>query len=229
MGSWRFEFERASLLQDVSQRSFVGGFPNLPKEEPIPSCKLCSSTLSFFFQVAFPAGHVWHGKSLAVFACTSCVDEGSLIPEMLDQKLLGADIPDGFLERYQTNFRFVVFASETGTLRNEYQPRVAFRRLNLAPLKASSKAVSKIGGRPVWMLDDESPATYAGRHRVEFLLQIGEKAEFPTVKGAPPQIELDLTRKPTPSPRSFYQLFLGNQIYFFGVNGLPLVYVVTQI
>jgi hypothetical protein len=166
---------------------------------------------------------------LAVFACTSCVDEGSLIPEMLNEKLLGADIPDGFLERYQRNFRFVVFDADAGSLRTDYQPRVEYRRIKLSPLKASSQAVSKIGGTPLWMLDDESPATYAGRDRMEFLLQIGEKAEFPMVKGAPPQVELDLSGKPTPSPLSFYQLFLGNQLYFFGVNGPPLVYVITQI
>jgi hypothetical protein len=148
---------------------------------------------------------------------------------MFDEKLLGADIPDGFLERYQSNFRFVVFDAEAGSLRTDYQPRVAFRRLNLTTLKDSSNAVSKIGGTPLWMLDDESPATYAGRHRMEFLLQIAEKAEFPMVKGARPQVELDLSGKPTLSPLSFYKLFLGNQLYFFGVNELPLVYVITQI
>ncbi len=51
--------------------SFIGGKPCLPSSVSLPVCKICGEPLTFFFQVAFPEGHIWAGKSLAFFFCSS--------------------------------------------------------------------------------------------------------------------------------------------------------------
>jgi hypothetical protein len=77
--------------------SFIGGKPCLPSDKTVPVCKLCGAEQTFFYQVAFPKGHIWENTSMAVFFCTSCVDENYLIPKMIDDVLLDANIKKGFL------------------------------------------------------------------------------------------------------------------------------------
>lgn len=54
-----------------SSTSFIGGKPCIPPSVPLPVCKICGEPLTFFFQVAFPEGHMWAGKSLAFFFCSA--------------------------------------------------------------------------------------------------------------------------------------------------------------
>lgn len=58
-------------IETVAQQDlddlFIGGIPKLPPELSIPTCTLCSQKMSFMFQVAFPKGHIWEGKTLALF------------------------------------------------------------------------------------------------------------------------------------------------------------------
>jgi hypothetical protein len=222
------------LIHDENQTgdesSFIGGLPALPIDFQIPRCKLCSSEQTFFFQLEFPAGHVWSGVSLAVFSCTSCADENSLIPAMLACQLSGADIPLGFLDSYQTNFRFLVFRRDSAQLVERYKERIAFKRIQLEAGDSHSE-VGQVGGTPTWILGNEFPNSYNSQTPMEFLLQLKSGLKFPILSSAKPQIELDISGRPQPSPEPFYQLFLGNELYLFGSVGLstPLVYAITQV
>ena len=217
------------IEQSEVHTSFVGGQPALPVAEPVPVCGLCGAEQVFFFQVAFTAGP-WEGRSLAIFECVACASEEHLIPEMLTGRLRGIDIPEDFLDRYQRNFRFLVFSTAGAQIRRDYQPKVKFSRFHLVPVEDPASPGSKIGGEPNWLLEDETPGTYAGRHSAVFLLQLEQGLEFDTVEGAPRQVELGLDGKPRPARRSTYRLFLGNALYMFGFDAeRPLVYAITQV
>ena len=203
----------------------------MPKGEDIPRCKLCGAEESFFFQVAIPDGGVWGGLSLAVFACTSCVDKNQLIPEMLPGPLNDVDISDGFLESYQINFRFLIFETISGKLSEKYLERIAFKPFLLQKVNDPNVDEDKIGGNPNWLLGDESPKSYGGKTLMFFLLQLQLDFQFEINENAPRQVELSLDRSPQPLPFSFYQLFNGNKIFLFGTTDRtrPFVYAITQI
>jgi len=211
------------------QASYIGGKPSLPAGTTIPVCKLCGQVETFMFQVAFPSGADWSGRTLGCFACMKCADENFLIPEMLNTQLHGADVPAGFLNSYQRNFAFLVFPTEDGRIVEDYDEQVAFVALEVSA-NAGPGDFGKIGGSPDWVLDDESPATYDSSAPMVFLLQVTPGIQFNIVDGAAPQIELDIFGKPAPSPLDYYQLFLGNALYLFGTSaGSPLVYAITQV
>lgn len=216
--------------QAESADSFIGGKPKLLPGEAIPVCKLCNAPQTFFFQVAFPADNEWAGLSLATFACTSCADKKQLIPQMLDVPLPGVDIPDGFLESYQVNFRFLVFESAKAVVHAAYQEKVAFQRLELEPTDPATPG-NKLGGDPNWLQEDEAPASYAGRTPMFFLVQLERGLQYPTVAGAPPQIKIGLSGNPQPANYPYYKLFISNAIYLFGTEdrAQPLVYALTQV
>lgn len=218
-------------LQAPSHDSFIGGIPKLRVGVCIPCCTLCGAAESFFFQVALPPGNPWGGLSLAVFACTSCADENELIPEMLSVPPLGADIPEGFLDAYQTNFRLLVFETTAAVPHVGYQERVKFKPIHLEKTGRAASRESKIGGKPSWMLGDESPATYNGKTPMFFLLQLWENLRFDLVPGAPKQMDFNLDGLPERSSEDYYELFIGNRIFMFGTvdRSSPLVYAITQV
>jgi hypothetical protein len=215
--------------QTGNEDSFVGGKPKLPSGTDLPNCGLCGASQTFFFQTAFPADHAWAGLSLAVFQCTSCANQDYLIPEMLPGVLRGADIPSDLLAKYQKNFRFHVFATEHATVVACYREKVVFQPLRLEE-DEKTRGIGSIGGAPIWILEDESPATCNSVIPMHFLLQIQDGVEFQIVSGAPRQIELGLTGAQIQSAMPFYQLFIGNAIYMFGTEDRrrPLVYAITQ-
>lgn len=217
--------------QSTDDTCFTGGQPKLPPQDPIPACKLCNAEQTFFLQVQFPSAHPWRGFSLAVFECTRCAHEHYLIPQMLPGPLDGADIPVGFLQAYQVNFRFLVFETNSAVIRGDYEGKVRFQRLSLAPSANLNAKANKIGGIPNWILQPEAPSTYAGRMPMIFLLQILPALRFELVPGAPPQTVLALDRSQTAFPGGFYRLFIGNAIYLFGTEDIkePLVYAITQV
>ena len=222
------ELDKQIVRQDEACSSFIGGMPKLPEELQIPVCGLCGAQQTFFFQVAFPLGHCWQGLSLAVFACTMCVEADFLIPRMLQGPLHNADIPQGFLDSYQVNFRLLVFDTSVARIRSEYAEKVAFKRWLLVPTRKPRSQNNKIGCEPNWLLEDESPGTYASRVPMFFLMQLVQDFRFDTVPGASPQAQL----YPVPGvpTRPYYKLFNGNALYFFGTQerDKPLVYLITQ-
>lgn len=218
-------------IQNDNQLSFIGGLPRIPKNISIPDCELCGHQQTFFLQVALPDGHEWFGFTLAIFSCTSCANEEYLIPEMLQTSPFNANIPKGFLEGYQKNFRFLLFNTDKGVLNNDYLEKIIYKPIDLKFSDNPNINENKIGGVPNWILENESPRKYNGSLDMFFLMQIKQDFEFKISENAPPQIELDLSGRPSPSSNSFYQLFNGNFIYLFGVDdrSTPLVYTITQV
>lgn len=215
--------------QEESCTTFIGGIPRLPGSITIPHCKLCDAQLTFFFQIGFPQELEWGGLSLAVFACTSCAHEDYTIPPMLAGDLRGVNIPAGFLDSYQINFRLVVFMTDVATLRTDYIEKVKFKKWNLLPVNDPYVWENKIGGEPNWIQGDETPATYADESQMIFLLQIVEEFEFEILESAPPQKRI--FEFPGLQSLPFYRLWNGNGLYFFGTRDYspPLVYALTQI
>jgi len=216
--------------QSELDNSFIGGRPKLSKGEPIPRCGLCDAEQSFFFQVAFPADNPWSGLSLAVFACTSCKDYDYVVPQWLDESVRAAGIPLGFLDTYQVNFRFLVFATAEATMCDKYTEKVRFKRLQLVPARESDRGKDKLGGVPDWIQHDESPGTYGPDVPMFFLMQLCEGRAFELVPSAPGQIDLDSSGTPYRSKNSFYSLFLGMPIFLFGTSSRehPRVYAIAQ-
>lgn len=225
------KLDLCQVQQSASENSFIGGVPKLPDGAEIPRCKFCGAEECFFFQVAFPNGAVWGGLSLAVFACTSCADETRLIPQMLPGPLSDADVPVGFLESYQTNFRFIIFQTALATLCTKYREKVKFKPFQTRSTDDPDINETKIGGSPNWLQVDEGPRLCGGAGPMLFLLQLLEGFRFEITEHAPRQIELGLDGSPQTSPLNYYQLFNGNRIFLFGTEGLaqPLVYVITQV
>lgn len=217
--------------QTGGESSFVGGLPRLPVDMAIPVCGFCGAVQSFFFQVAFPRGHAWAGLSVATFACTGCVDKDHLIPEMVSGRLRDAEPATSFLRDYQRNFRFVVFASETGVLRSDYAERVRFRPIELASnVLPGSSTLGLLGGSPVWLMEDEYPRSIGPGEEPIFLCQLFEGGRFELVPDAPRQMELAIDGSPARSPDDCYDLFLGNALYLFGAPArtTDAIYALTQ-
>ena len=150
-----------------------------------------------------------------------------IVESAIDEKL-----PENFLKEYQENFRFLVFETVLGKITHNYSEKIKYKPLHLRlvddPYASGSK---KIGGVPNWLLEDETPRNYAGKYDLCFLLQLESGTQFDILESAPPQMELGLKGNPEPSPNRSYQMFNGNQIFWFGVQDRknPLVYVLTQI
>jgi hypothetical protein len=211
----------AAVPRDASL-SFIGGRPLLSRSAEIPTCAICSARMCFYFQVALPVGHRWQHTVISMFHCVSCCSEDTLIPEMLNSPLNGADIPQGFLTRYQTNFRIVTSDATTAEVRNDYHPPI--------PNIPISPSLWRIGAVPQWLLDDETPGSHASFKEPIFLFQVPHGMTFPRLPDAPAQMTLDLAGEVVAAERDYYELFVGNAAYFFGF-GAPAaerVYVVTQ-
>jgi hypothetical protein len=127
----------------------------------------------------------------------------------------------------------LTFKTREGVIVEDYREKVVFSPLDLMPARQNSKVLSKLGGKPTWIMSDESPSTYENKIKMVFLMQLEPDFEFDIRADALPQMDLDLGGKPIQSEDRFYKLFLGNSIYFFGTEpkkdeGLK-VYVITQI
>lgn len=228
MKSWKLEIT-GNCVQTTEWESFIGGKPKLPPNVDIPKCGLCGKELTFMLQVAFPQGHPWAGKSMAVFYCIEAWHDKYCIPE-LPQQIVNADIPEEFLRDYERNFRVLVFDTPLGKIVDAYQEKVAFQALQAVPEKQTKKDWELvIGGRPVWIMGiSERPNSIAGTKKPALLLQVKEDFHFPVLTTAPKQANPFTPDKKSPFP--WYDLFVSNRIYFWGVqsNGTEWVYVSVQ-
>ncbi|MDR6553764.1 hypothetical protein [Paenibacillus qinlingensis] len=209
---------QVTINEDSNQtndaKSYIGGVPTLPNDISIPCCKLCSAEMTFFLQIAFPTQHKWNGYTLALFCCTSCVDEKYFIPEMLTGRISKAIIPEGFLDEYQRNFSVIVFDTSEGIIKDCYVPKVKYKHLDLLSSIEPKEIKFKVGGTPRWYLGDETPSRYGDSSEMNFLMQIPGDFEFEILPDAPKQVKLGLGKKVTTLNRPFYRLFLANNIYF---------------
>ncbi|QDU32088.1 hypothetical protein KS4_01170 [Poriferisphaera corsica] len=221
-----------NITNDIIQNkqiSFLGGKPCIPRGYTVPKCKLCGNEQCFYYQIALPTGMFWADKTIALFCCTSCMDESFIVPQMLKTILHQADIPGEFLSNYQRNFEFLVFETNNGFLMESYQEKVKFRAIELIESNELGN-FGMLGGTPQWMSENESPASYDGDIPMHFLMQLCSGIEFHVHEAAPPQVELNIMGEQSPSPFDFYSLFLGNALYLFGTEyGDPLVYAITQV
>lgn len=228
MSAWNGQL--LEVPQTPEADSFIGGVPNLPAGTRPPVCSLCGGEMSFLLQAALPPGHPWAGRSLALFFCLDCFGHQYCIPELPPHTTLaGADIPEGFLDRYQRNFRVLVFDTDQGVPARGFQRRVAFRELRWTKGRQSAKADFLAGGRPVWIMgQDETPGLYAGEHPFCLLLQLREDFRFPREEGARAQYSPFTPDHLSPFP--WYDLFARDRLYFWGTeaNGEPKVYISVQ-
>lgn len=219
-----------NLEQNATHDSFIGGIPKLPLSTTNPVCSLCGHEMSFMFQIAFPDDHFWAGKTLALFFCLDCFGDEFCIPEMPQgDSLYHVEIPEGFLDSYQRNFKVLVFDTKDGVPCNDYCERVAFRKIDfIAEEKNSEEAEFTVGGRPIWLMGRETPGNYASNQKLKLLFQIREDFKFPKFEEAAPQA--DEFSKTKLSPYPWYDLFARNRIYFWGTNPKkdPKVYISVQ-
>jgi hypothetical protein len=208
------------VVQTPDDRSYKGGIPHLSNHTALPICMYCNSTMTFFFQVRFPIGHVWYGFDLAFFHCTTCFEQsyGQPVIEFTDYSY--TDIKLGYTERAQTNFRVLVFSSDEPTmLREDCPATLRFERLEFQEIDSRTKNrdQAKVGGLPGWEFDQPyvtkiSKLSYQGG-KLDFLLQTGRDWPFPPLPGVPPQ-------QPWPAEPPWlgrrYLIFLGGQMYLIG-------------
>lgn len=105
MLNWNFDIGDGEN-QSLETNSFVGGKPKLPMDITIPRCSLCNNELTFLFQVDFPLGHDWYGKSMAVFFCTATFHNQYCIPMFPKvPDLFGANISSEFFAKVCSKFQ----------------------------------------------------------------------------------------------------------------------------
>jgi hypothetical protein len=215
--------------QRPEARSFQGGLPHLPPDLAIPDCRCCGSQLAFFLQLELPDG-LLADHLFSIWCCVVCTGDDKFIPEMPDAPLFGVDLPEGFLERYQTFFRLEVALAEGSSIRVDYEPRVVYQEIALRPTD-KEEPTDRLGGEPSWILDDETPGSYMGGG-FEFLLQIMEDRDFPILPDAPHQMVMNpfISREPTPREEQVYELFVMNRLFFFVAEAKPrMIYVFPQV
>jgi hypothetical protein len=176
--------------------------------------------MTFFFQIAFPKQHIWEGKVIAVFQCTSYHQGSNDWPRFVlaEDHLI---IPDNELDSYQTNFRVFVFdSSEAVVERNNAKRVLKFERIEFEKVPSATKT-RKAGGTPNWSKnrwDGKSPTelykqiTYMGGG-ITFLMQTGNDWTFTRLSDAPPQFEHYKEDQPR---YNHYSLFYGPYLYFSG-------------
>ncbi len=227
MLNWNLEVMEKTK-QTAEDKTFIGGKPNIPPEIAIPQCSLCGEELTFMFQVEFPKGHDWYGKTMAMFFCTAMFHDEFCIPEFPDvPDLYGVDITSDFLNRYARNFKVIIFDSEKGRVREDYKEKVAFKRLDISSTNClNDEADFVLGGDPIWIMgEDETPHSIDGKE-LTLLLQVREDYLFETIESAP----LQATINNEFCQDHNYYLFAADRIYFWGVKdqSSPLVYISVQ-
>ena len=215
--------------QNADILSFIGGKPFLPPEEKIPSCKLCGSQLTFFFQILCDHIPGWSEHLLSLFFCTRCSNNDYLIPDMLSGDLCDAKVEAKFLENYQKNFSVNLWHKSDVTLCESYKEHVAFHEI-IDRKKPRSKTFGYSAVKPKWIMDDETPKSICEVAPV-FLFGIYEGFEFPIINSAKGQVEFDFMEgENIEVSRRSYRLFLSNELFFFGsIPENSSVYILTQV
>lgn len=216
MKSWKLE-PLSGRQQTKEDESFIGGKPKLPPDMPLPVCRLCGKEMAFFFQVAFPQGHKWEGRSMAVFYCVEEWHHQYCIPELPHSPSLDkADVTADFLAQYQRNFQTLVFDTGKAVPVDGYREKIAFQSLAITQEdKTDGRWDMVMGGRPVWIMGRrEKPASVAGDRKPVLLLQVREDFKFPILPHAPREADPFFPTKV--SPFSWYSLFARDRIYFWG-------------
>ena len=220
-----------SILTKIEQdnsNSFIGGKPCIPKDEFLPICKICGEPLTFFFQVAFPQGHMWEGKSLAFFYCTCTCHKHDDIQKFPPSIHTGTKndlfhIPDGEIdpEIYQTLFRVIFFDTVDGVLREDYKEKVKYQKIDWkSSKKKNKKAPIIIAGEAIWSKEFgmERPISYEGKD-MELVLQVADYFNFEKLDDASPEMEETYKKNNPFIPRkenNYTFFFEFNRVYLWG-------------
>jgi hypothetical protein len=211
--------------QTINDMSFKGGIPNIPQRFEIPHCTLCGAEMTFFFQITFPKAHVWEGRVIVFFYCTSCYDVDKSWPQIIYVREQ-INISDNFLDTYQTNFQIWVFdANGPMALRLDFARRIKFERLEFEKINPKAKygRLTKVGGTPAWNVnittnkeDNElyKEVTYMSGG-VDFLMQIERDWPFTRLPDAPLQMILPNYFSNETLP---YMLFNGSPLKLLGTT-----------
>ncbi|HEY1083310.1 MAG TPA: hypothetical protein VGE29_13670 [Prosthecobacter sp.] len=224
-------FNRSSPLAG----SHVGGRLAAGSQEP-PLCQHCRAEMPLFFQVEWTPGSHDTKRQLAVSACVSCTGEDRIIPTMPKDHRKGCSVSSSFLKSSQTNFRLVITDVNSRPVPAKPAPEesaILPKRLEAdhhGVLRCDGRVFGRLGGKPEWIMEDETPGLCDQQEPFAFVCQIDSGWLFETRPKAAPQITLDLAGNPAPSRRPGYRLFNGNAAYFFAttVDGQPMAYVITQ-
>lgn len=226
---WYSVLTKTEQWQDDSS-SFIGGKPCIPANVSLPVCKICGDPLTFFFQVAFPQGHMWEGKSLAFFFCTSTYhkhDNRDWFPPSLIAED-GADVPAEDLapDNYQTLFRVFFFDTQDGILREDYSEKVMYQRIDWKLGKRRDKKIPIIlDSEPIWMdsFQRERPKSCGGKN-LQLVLQVADYFNFEKHSDAPPQMDRSyMVGEPPFHPRkeNDYTLFCDfNRVFLWGTDDI---------
>ncbi|MEM6430557.1 MAG: hypothetical protein AAF708_15055 [Deinococcota bacterium] len=221
-------------VSDVDQTeqdmSFKGGIPNISDRFEVPCCSYCEMPMTFFFQVAFPKGHIWDKWVMAFFYCTSWEHDKGRYEEYVDTIYVPDQIRflNDFLATYQKNFRVYVFEqSETTNLQPQVPQLFEFERFEFEPVDASAsyEQTTKVGGIPDWEWGD---ATHNDIYKnitymdggVDFLMKLERDCMFMRLPDAPLRHEyLYVDKYDINNPHvSNYNVFFGHPLFFFGSN-----------
>lgn len=214
--------------------SFVGGVPRFPEIIDIPKCALCGAEMAFFLQIQLPkesALRAWGGRTILLFSCVSCADEDYLIPGIFSSEFGAGGVTPEFLNDYQINFKFYV-SKGVGVAPYSGLPSVKFQPIEYIPCPDSAE-MSKISGKPNWLMGDETPVFDEDGSKGTFLFQLllDEEEWFLRMDRAKLQAELDLDGSVAFFENRAYKLFLNNRLFFFGGRDPHSrnIYVVSQI
>ncbi|GIW28737.1 MAG: hypothetical protein KatS3mg070_2100 [Meiothermus sp.] len=206
--------------QTEADISFRGGVPRMPAELELPRCQRCGDEQTFFFQVAFPEKHLWHGWVMCVFSCSSCFDKYD--PSPRGHYTAPDVLPDGYLDRLETDYRIILYPADSPTarMRTEARQLLKFEEIRFEKLRVNNRHYeTKLGGKPFW-IDDPRPIEeieYMGGHFV-FIGQFMEEFNFfPALEDAPPPKASGqwIRTKPVKA----YGLFhVGGNFLFFGTT-----------
>lgn len=229
-------FSLGKLFKKVSapKNHFIGGKPLLPPGLSIPICKVCNSKQIFFFHLNLSQIETFEGKAISVFSCTTCCTPENLIPSLPLGPLKGAAISSLYLTSYQVNFSALIFNVDEGIEMEAYSESILYKEIKMdavGNLTVGNKSFGKIGGSPVWLLGDEIPGLCDGKYKFEFLFQLHAKYRFETSNLAPRQLKLGLSGEPEHREHPYYDIFIGNVFYAFGVHvkDSGLVYFIPQV
>lgn len=226
---------RAKQTEDVT--SFSGGSPLLPERFSWSMCGDCGQPLTFYFQISFPPGHPWHGRTMAVFFCVDRITKETAHPYPLSHDRSDSSfsreehvayLDNAVVEDPPRNYRLLVFgADEPKALRREHPPRVKYQVIQLNSSERDPGLRTKVGGACVgtdgWVRD--FGRRYRG-HDLVFLMQLGREYSFPRLADAPPQ-QMDPYDQSWVKTEPSYLLFTGYPLCFFGTPidiEEPLIY-----
>ncbi len=210
--------------------SYVGGKPMLPKDVSIPVHPKLNTPLTFYFQIAFPEFHAWYGKLLSVFYVTDDYISGEMTPEMITYNEKNYDVSSKFIESSQKLFKVMVSNVNEVVLYEDYLPVVELNYLDFEVGNQVFDYFGMIDSKPLWLLEDESPATLDSELDFSFLFQTNLDIDFKRTSLSPRQKIEDYENigKIRDSFSNHYSLFGGNSIFFFGVKEKNIVYLVIQ-